>query len=89
MKRNIRRRTELCIPKCLKDFIQSVMTSSAIRTLYQQKIDGWNAKSGEAFSAPNTEDSDHIGFGCTYLKGPLEIASFHQILFDRFIQGRD
>ena len=50
----------------------------AIRTLYQQKIDGWNAKSGEAFSAPNTEDSDHIGFGCTYLKGRLEIASFHR-----------
>jgi uncharacterized protein (TIGR02246 family) len=40
----------------------------AIRKLYQQMIDGWNAGNGNAFAAPYTEDSDFIGFDGMYMK---------------------
>jgi uncharacterized protein (TIGR02246 family) len=50
-------------------------------------IDGWNASSGDAFAAPYTDDSDFIGFDGTYMKGRREIASFHQMLFDKFLRG--
>jgi len=38
---------------------------AAIRKLYQQMIDGWNAGNGNAFAAPYTDDSDFIGFDGT------------------------
>jgi uncharacterized protein (TIGR02246 family) len=60
---------------------------TAIRTLYQQTIDGWNTGSGDAFAAPYTDDSDFVGFDGTYLKGRQQIASFHQMLFDKFLKG--
>jgi uncharacterized protein (TIGR02246 family) len=60
---------------------------AAIRTLYQQTIDGWNLGSGDAFAAPYTDDSNFIGFDGTYMKGRQEIASFHQMLFDNFLKG--
>ena len=60
---------------------------AAIRALYQQKIYGWNSGNGNAFAAPYTEDSDYIGFDGTYLKGRQEIASLHQMLFDKFLNG--
>src|SRR5919108_5820281 len=60
---------------------------AAIRKLYQQMIDGWNAGNGDAFAAPYTDDSDYIGFDGTYMKGRQEIASFHQMLFDKFLGG--
>ncbi|MDQ4022272.1 MAG: SgcJ/EcaC family oxidoreductase [Thermoproteota archaeon] len=60
---------------------------AAIRALYQQMIDGWNTGSGNAFAAPYTEDGDLVGFDGTHLKGCLEIASFHQQLFDTFLKG--
>lgn len=59
----------------------------AIRELYQQTIDGWKKGSGDAFASPYTEDSDYIGFDGTHLKGRAEIASFHQMLFDKFLKG--
>jgi hypothetical protein len=34
---------------------------TAIHTLYQQTIDGWNTGSGDAFAAPYTDDSDFVG----------------------------
>jgi uncharacterized protein (TIGR02246 family) len=34
---------------------------AAIRALYQQVIDGWNAGSGDAFAAPFEEDADQGG----------------------------
>ena len=55
--------------------------------LYQQMIDGWNAGNGDAFAAPYTDDSDFIGFDGTHMKGCQEIASFHQMLFDKFLKG--
>jgi uncharacterized protein (TIGR02246 family) len=59
----------------------------AIRGLYQQAIDGWNAGSGDAFAAPFEEDGDLVGFDGTHFKGRQEIASFHQHLFDMFLKG--
>lgn len=60
---------------------------AAIRALYQQMIDGWNAGNGDDFAAPYSDDSDFIGFDGTYMKGRQEIASFHLMLFDRFLRG--
>ena len=62
---------------------------AALRKLYQQMIDGSNASSGDAFAAPYpyTDDSDFIGFDGTCMKGRQEIASFHQMLFDKFLRG--
>jgi len=60
---------------------------SSIRALYQQTINGWNVSNGDAFAAPYTYDSDFIGFDGTYLKGRQQIASFHQMLFDKFLKG--
>ena len=59
----------------------------AIRSLYQQLMDGWNRGSGEAFAAPFAEDGDLVGFDGTYLKGRQEIISFHQQLF-RYLRQR-
>src|ERR671924_1004928 len=60
---------------------------AAIRALYQQVIDGWNAGSGDAFAAPFEEHADQVGFDGTHFKGRKEIASFHQHLFDVFLKG--
>ena len=49
---------------------------SAIRGLYQQLIDGWNAGSGDAFADPFEEDSDQVAFDGTHFKGRQEIATF-------------
>jgi uncharacterized protein (TIGR02246 family) len=42
---------------------------------------------GDDFAAPYTDDSDFIGFDGTYMKGHEEIASFHQMLFDKLLRG--
>jgi uncharacterized protein (TIGR02246 family) len=60
---------------------------AAIRSLYQQLMDGWNAASGDAFADPFEEDGDLVGFDGTYFKGRKEIAPFHQHLFDMFLKG--
>jgi uncharacterized protein (TIGR02246 family) len=67
--------------------LSSFDDEAAIRALYQQKIDGWNAGNGKAFAAPYIDESDYIGFDGTYLKGRQEIASLHQMLFDKFVKG--
>jgi uncharacterized protein (TIGR02246 family) len=67
--------------------LDSGSDETTIRNLYQRTIDGWNKASGDAFAAPYTGDSDFIGFDGTYMKGRQEIASFHQMLFDRFLRG--
>ena len=59
----------------------------AIRSLYQQLMDGWNRGGGEAFAAPFAEDGDLVGFDGTYLKGRQEIISFHQQLLDTYVKG--
>jgi uncharacterized protein (TIGR02246 family) len=60
---------------------------ATIRSLYEQMIDGWNKGSGQVFAAPYNDDSDFIGFDGTHMKGRQEIASFHQMLFDKFLKG--
>ena len=60
---------------------------AAIRTLYQQMMEGWNKGSGNDFSSPFTDDSDFFGFDGTYLKGCQQIISFQQELFEKFIKG--
>ncbi|MGQ0811546.1 MAG: SgcJ/EcaC family oxidoreductase [Nitrospiraceae bacterium] len=60
---------------------------TAVRALYQQMMDGWNQGSGEAFAAPFAENGDLIGFDGTHFEGRLEIAPFHQRLFDTYLKG--
>jgi uncharacterized protein (TIGR02246 family) len=60
---------------------------AAVRALYEQLMDGWNAGSGEAFAAPFAEDGDLIGFDGTHLKGRPKIALFHQRLFETRLKG--
>ncbi len=60
---------------------------AAIRALYRQLMDGWNAGSGDAFASSFEEDGDLVGFDGTHLKGRQEIALFHQHLFDMFLKG--
>jgi uncharacterized protein (TIGR02246 family) len=60
---------------------------AAVRDLYQQWMDGWNQGSGVAFASVFTEDGDLIGFDGTHLKGREEINSFHQELFDKWLEG--
>jgi len=60
---------------------------TAIRSLYQQLMDGWNKGSSEAFAAPFAEDSDLVGFDGTHLNGRQNIISFHQQLFDNYVKG--
>src|SRR5262245_1578754 len=67
--------------------LSSATDEAAIRELYQQMIDGWNAGSGHDFAAPFEEDGDQVGFDGTHFRGRQEIASFHQHLFDMFLKG--
>jgi uncharacterized protein (TIGR02246 family) len=67
--------------------ISAANDEAAIRALYQQLMDGWNAGSGNAFAAPFEEDGDLVGFDGTHIKGRHEIALFHQDLFDMFLKG--
>jgi uncharacterized protein (TIGR02246 family) len=60
---------------------------SAIRELYQQLMDGWNQGSGDAFASVFTEGGDLIGFDGTHFQGRAEIASSHQVLFDKWLKG--
>lgn len=54
-----------------------------IRALYQQVLDGWNARSGDAFAAPFTQDGETIGFDGSQHIGKQEIATtLNQIFAD-------
>ena len=65
----------------------SASDEAAVRTLYQQLIDGWNQGSGTAFAAAFTEDGDLVAFDGTHFHGRAEIAPFHQELFDKWLKG--
>jgi|SRR5215204_6824790 len=60
---------------------------TAILSLYEQLMDGWNTASGDVFAAPFEDDGDLVGFDGTHIKGRKEIATFHQHLFDMFLKG--
>jgi uncharacterized protein (TIGR02246 family) len=67
--------------------LSSAADEAAIRAIYQQLMDGWNAGSGDAFASLFEEDGDLVGFDGTHFKGRQEIALFHQRLFDMFLKG--
>jgi uncharacterized protein (TIGR02246 family) len=60
---------------------------AALKALFTQFLDGWNAGRGEAFAAPFTEIIDFIGFDGTYFTDRTELAEFHQTLFDKWLKG--
>ena len=59
----------------------------AVRSLYEQAMEGWNKGSGQAFADPFATDGDLVGFDGTHLKGRDQIASFHQRLFNTYVKG--
>jgi uncharacterized protein (TIGR02246 family) len=60
---------------------------TAVRGLYQQMIDAWNAGSGERFAAPFTPDGNLVAFDGVHFRGRDQIATFHQQLFDKWMKG--
>src|SRR3954470_16222946 len=60
---------------------------AAIRDLYQQLLDAWGRGDGRAYAAQLTEDADYVAFEGSHTKGRQEIASSHQLLFDRWLKG--
>jgi uncharacterized protein (TIGR02246 family) len=60
---------------------------AAVKAVYQEAMDGWNAGSGEAFAAAFAEDGHLVAFDGTHFEGRRDIARFHQALFDRWLKG--
>ena len=60
---------------------------AAVRSLYQQCMDGWNAGSGEAFAAAFAEDGHLVAFDGTHFESRRDMVSFHQPLFDKWLKG--
>jgi uncharacterized protein (TIGR02246 family) len=60
---------------------------AAIRSLYTQLMEGWNAGSGAAFAAPFAEDGDLVAFDGNHFSGRQAIIDFQQPLFDRWLKG--
>jgi uncharacterized protein (TIGR02246 family) len=60
---------------------------AAVRSLYAQLMEGWNAGSGAAFAAPFAEDGDLVAFDGTHFKGRQAIIDFQQPLFDTWLKG--
>ncbi|MGD9893653.1 MAG: SgcJ/EcaC family oxidoreductase [Dehalococcoidia bacterium] len=60
---------------------------AAVRGLYQQMIDGWNAGSGEGFASVFAGDGEQVAFDGTRYQGRAVIAAAHQFLFDTFVKG--
>ncbi len=59
----------------------------AVRSLFEQMVEGWNEGSGEAFAAPFADMVDFIAFDGTHVTAKAQIASGHQELFDRWLKG--
>jgi uncharacterized protein (TIGR02246 family) len=53
----------------------------AIRALYQQMLQGWNQRSGQAIAAAFAEDALLIGFDGSQMTGSAEITSTLQQIF--------
>lgn len=60
---------------------------AAVRAVYQQLMDAWNAGSGERFAAGFQQDGDLVAFDGTHFRGREEIAGFQQELFDKWMKG--
>ncbi|HEY8526765.1 MAG TPA: SgcJ/EcaC family oxidoreductase [Acidimicrobiales bacterium] len=66
---------------------QSGDDEAAVRALYDQLMQGWNAGSGERFAAPFTADGHLVAFDGIHFQGREQIARFHQQLFDKWMSG--
>lgn len=60
---------------------------AAVRALYGQLMEGWNAGRAETFAAPFAEDGDLVAFDGGHFRGREEIISFHRPLFERWLRG--
>jgi uncharacterized protein (TIGR02246 family) len=60
---------------------------AAVRALYQQMMDAWDAGSGDRFAAPFTSDGDFVAFDGVHFRRREQIAAFHQQLFDKWMKG--
>ena len=54
---------------------------TAVRSLYQRMIEGWNQHSADAFAAPFAEDGEAIGFDGSQMQGRAEIAATLRLIF--------
>jgi uncharacterized protein (TIGR02246 family) len=52
-----------------------------VHALYRAILDGWNARSGDAFAAPFAEDGEVIGFDGSEHSGRAEIAAAMRQIF--------
>lgn len=53
----------------------------AVRTLYQQLLDGWNKRNADACAMLFAKDGEAIGFDGSQMTGQEEIASTYQQIF--------
>lgn len=60
---------------------------TALRALFTQFLDGWNAGSGEEFATPFTDACDFIAFDGTHLTSRAQIVRVRQELLDRWLKG--
>jgi uncharacterized protein (TIGR02246 family) len=59
-----------------------------VRALYARMLEGWNARSGEAFAAPFAEDGEVIGFDGSQQAGRAVIATAMGQIFSDHPTGR-
>jgi len=59
-----------------------------VRALYARMLEGWNARSGEAFAASFAEDGEVIGFDGSQQIGRMEIATTMSQIFADHPTGR-
>lgn len=60
---------------------------AAIRENVKQMEAGWNAKKGELFAKPFTQDADYVVINGMYFKGRTAIEKAHQQIFDTFYKN--
>jgi uncharacterized protein (TIGR02246 family) len=61
--------------------------AEAVRSLYQQLMDGWNAGSAEGFAAPFADEIDFIAFDGARFQRREELVRFHEPLFKTHLRG--
>jgi uncharacterized protein (TIGR02246 family) len=60
----------------------SSVDETKIKEIHAGMIEAWNRGSGTGFAAPFSPTADFIAFEGSQLKGRVQIAQFHQMLFD-------
>jgi uncharacterized protein (TIGR02246 family) len=60
---------------------------TAIRAMYQQTLEAWNAGDGFAFAGPMALDADFIAFDGTRFTGRDEVGAFHDPLLKTHLRG--